>query len=37
VHARCNILLIMADQFRSDALRHFGGYGRTEALDSLDA
>jgi arylsulfatase len=32
---RCNILFIMADQFRCDALRHVGGYGRTDALDAL--
>jgi len=34
---RCNILFIMADQFRHDALHHVGGYGRTDALDSLAA
>ncbi len=34
---RCNILFIMADQFRRDALRHVGGYGRTDALDALAA
>lgn len=32
-----NILFIMADQFRRDALYHLGGYGRTHALDALAA
>ena len=34
---RCNILFIMADQFRHDALFHTGGIGRTHALDELAA
>ncbi len=33
----CNVLFIMADQFRRDALRHVGGFGRTDALDALAA
>ncbi|HEX5319641.1 MAG TPA: sulfatase-like hydrolase/transferase [Stellaceae bacterium] len=32
-----NILFLMADQFRLDALHHIGGYGRTDALDALAA
>jgi arylsulfatase len=34
---RCNILFIMADQFRHDALFHAGKCGRTHALDALAA
>ncbi len=34
---RCNILFIMADQFRHDAVHHVGGVGRTPALDALAA
>jgi choline-sulfatase len=34
---RCNILFLMADQFRHDALRHVGEYGRTDCLDGLAA
>ena len=37
MNERCNVLFIMADQFRYDALRHIGGVGRTRALDGLAA
>src|SRR6516165_5515826 len=32
-----NVLFLMADQFRLDALHPIGGYGRTDALDALAA